>query len=263
MQNWIAGIDYPEWGGEEYLSTLSGGYLCSGESPKNAYWRVANAAAKHLSKVDLDGTLAQQFFNIMWNGWFIPATPILANLGTEKGLPVSCFGSVADDSIDSIWTKAHEIATMSKNGGGTSIYVGNIRERGASIRNGEGGISDGVTSFLPVYEATVNASKQTGVRRGACAAYYDIEKPDAADFVRVASPSSGSLYCPHLQTGLCIGDEFMESLETNIDNRNLYKEAIKMRIQAGYPYMFYRDNANKARESWWNPELTIKASNLC
>lgn len=262
MSKWIKGIDYPEWGDDNYLTTLKGGYLQENESPKDAYTRLAKAAYKHLEALPIEN-LEEKLFEIMWKGWLIPSTPVMANMGTNLGSPISCFGSVVDDSISSIWEKASEIAIMSKIGGGTSIYASNIRPIGSPIREGRGGFSDGVLPFLKVYDTTISAAKQSKVRRGACAVYLDINHKEARDFMNISKATSGENHCHNLQTGFSISDEFMRSLSSNDDNKNLFKDIVKTRVERGYPYMVWTDTANRVKPKWWNTNINIKNSNLC
>ncbi len=263
MSNWIKGIDYPEWAGEDYLNTIKGGYLQENETPKQAYQRVAKAAAKHLIHLPIS-FLEERFFTILWNGWLIPSTPVMANMGSNNGgLPVSCFNSVMDDSMNSIFSKVKEIALMSKYGGGTSLYASNIRPIGSPIRNGKGGKSDGVLPFLKVFDSTIAASKQGETRRGACAIYLDIEHKEIKDFLRINQPVAGELHCHNLQTAVCVSDEFMSSLESNEENRELFKEVIKTRIKRGFPYILWKDTANRNRPQFWNTDKKIISSNLC
>lgn len=261
-KDWIKGIDYPDWAGEDYITTLKGGYLQEDETPKQAYIRLAETAYKHLKNLPILN-IREKIFEIMWKGWLIPSTPVMSNMGTNKGSVISCFGSDIEDSISSIWEKAAEVAMMSKIGGGTSINVSNIRAIGSEIRGGKGGVSSGVLPFLKVFDATVNAAKQSNLRRGACAAYMDINHKEARGFMNINKATSGENHCNHLFTGFNITDFFMKSLEKNPENKSLFKDTIKTRIERGYPYYFFIDTANKKRGKHWNTELSIKNSNLC
>lgn len=261
-KDWIKGIDYPEWAGNDYLNTLKGGYLQENETPKEAYIRLAETAYKHLKLLPILN-LREKLFEIMWKGWLIPSTPVMANMGTDKGAVISCFSSALDDSISSIWEKAAEVAMMSKIGGGTSINVSKIRSIGAPIRDGKGGNSNGVLPFLKVFDATVTASKQSSLRRGSCAAYMDINHKEARGFMNINKPTSGENHCHNLFTGFVIDDKFMKSLATDRDNKTFFKDIIKTRIEKGFPYLTWYDNFNKTVPKWWNTNITIKSSNLC
>ena len=262
MQEWIKGIDYPEWAGQDYLTTISKGYLQGEESPEKGYRRIAKQAASYLVETNIPD-LEEQFFNMFWKGWLIPSTPVMANMGVEYALPIACYNSVTDDSISSMWEKNAEIAMMSKMGGGTSLYANAIRPIGSPIKGGKAGYSEGIMPFMKPYDATIYATKQSKVRRGACAIYVDITHPQSMDFIRIGDEDSGELFCKNLQTGLCITDEFMNSLKDNKTNRETYMKAIRMRIKRGFPFFTYIDTANRNKPFEWNTDITIKSSNLC
>lgn len=261
-KEWIKGVDYPEWGDENYLSTLKGGYLQENESPAQAYRRLAATATKHLEGLPLEN-IEERIYKMLWNGWLIPSTPVMANMGTDVGLPIACFSTYVNDSISDIWDKNAEVAMMSKMGGGTSVNVSSIRPIGSLIKGGKGGRTNGLLPFLKVFDATVSASHQSKTRRGACAAYLDIEHAEVKGFMRIVDSSSGENFCPHLNNGLIISDEFMKSLETNPANKELFKEAIKTRVKKGKPYLFWRDTANSKIPFKWNTDIKIESSNLC
>jgi len=127
--NWVEGKDYPGWMDEISLATISKGYLLPGEDVKKAYRRVSNAAANRLKKPEL----ANKFFKIMWNGWLGLASPVLSNMGTDRGLPISCFGVDTLDSIRGIGLTNAELMKLTASGGGVGISLNRIRERGAGI----------------------------------------------------------------------------------------------------------------------------------
>ena len=166
---WELGVDFPIWGNTEiYVKTISRGYLLEGEKPRDAYWRVAATAAKRLNKPDL----ASKFFDYIWRGWLNLASPVLSNTGTERGLPISCFGIDVGDSIDEIGTKAREMMLLAKHGGGVGIGINMIRPAGAKIKGN--GTSDGVVPFIKIYDSAILATNQGSVR---CLLYTS----DAAD----------------------------------------------------------------------------------
>jgi ribonucleoside-diphosphate reductase alpha chain len=127
---WELGVDFPEWGNTEiYVKTISKGYLLAGEKPKDAYWRVATAVARRLDKPQL----ASKFFDYIWRGWLNLATPVLSNTGTDRGLPISCFGIDVADSIQDIGGKNLEMMLLAKHGGGVGIGMNMIRPAGSKI----------------------------------------------------------------------------------------------------------------------------------
>jgi Ribonucleotide reductase, alpha subunit len=142
-ENWIKGEDYPSWGNTDvYKKTISGGYLYRGESPREAYQRVSKTVAYRLHKPEM----AETFFSYIWNGWLCLASPVLSNTGTDRGLPISCFGIDVADSIQDIGQKNLEMMLLAKHGGGVGIGINQIRPAGAKITGN--GTSDGVVPFL-------------------------------------------------------------------------------------------------------------------
>ena len=170
---WELGVDFPMWANTEvYVKTVSKGYLLVGETPKDAYWRVSTAVAKRLEKPEL----ASKFFDYMWKGWLNLATPVFSNTGTERGLPISCFGIDVADSIHDIGTKNLELMLLAKHGGGVGIGVNQIRPAGSNIS--QNGTSDGVVPFCKIYDSAILATNQGSVRRGAASVNIDIEHDD-------------------------------------------------------------------------------------
>ena len=259
-KNWAVGIDYPEWGNNElYLQTITNGYLFGEETPKQAYTRVSNKAAELLNRPDLK----REFFDVLWKGWLCLSSPVLANFGLKRGLPISCFNSYYSDDMYEINRKNLEIAMMSKNGGGTSANVSAIRHNGAAISSG--GTTDGQIPFLKQLDSTVKASKQFPVRRGACAVYNEITHKDYRDFLMInEGMGDPDRFQMKLSQGAIISDEFMNSLETNQENKKLWIETLMRRVKRGQPYLMFKDNANN--QKWWEGILNIpeiNSSNLC
>ena len=150
---WIKGEDYPAWGNNDvYKKTISGGYLLDDESPREAYMRVAKTVARRLYKPEM----AEAFFEYIWNGWLCLASPVLSNTGTDRGLPISCFGIDVADSIQDIGQKNLEMMLLAKHGGGVGIGINQIRPAGAKITGN--GTSDGVVPFCKIYDSTILAT---------------------------------------------------------------------------------------------------------
>jgi ribonucleoside-diphosphate reductase alpha chain len=144
---WELGVDFPVWANTEiYVKTISKGYLLKGETPKDAYWRVCTNVARRLGKPEM----ASKFFDYIWKGWLNLATPVLSNTGTERGLPISCFGIDVADSIFDIGTKNLELMLLAKHGGGVGVGINQIRSAGTIIKNN--GTSDGVVPFCKIYD---------------------------------------------------------------------------------------------------------------
>lgn len=250
----------PLWLKEEGFKTLSGGYLLPDEKPVDMYSRVAKAAAKNLKRPDLE----EDFFEIIWNNWLCLATPVASNLGTDRGLPISCNSIHIGDSIDSIFTKNHELAILSKNGAGVGIYLGDVRGRGASIKgNGE---SEGIVPWAKVYDTTCLSVSQGSTRRGAGAVYLDINHPDIEEFINIRRTTGDiNRRCLNLHHAVCIDDEFMKKVANGDEKaRHLWGEIVKTRYETGEPYLFFKDNVNNQRpECYVKNNLFIKTSNIC
>jgi ribonucleotide reductase alpha subunit len=168
-ENWEKGEDFPSWGNTDvYKKTISGGYLLQGETPRDAYMRVSLAVARRLYKPEM----AETFFNYIWNGWLCLASPVLSNTGTDRGLPISCFGIDVADSIQDIGQKNLEMMLLAKHGGGVGIGINQIRPAGAKITGN--GTSDGVVPFCKIYDSTILATNQGSVRRGAASVNINI-----------------------------------------------------------------------------------------
>lgn len=251
----------PEWLTEEGLVTLSRGYLQPGENPRQMWERVSRASASALNKPEL----ASKFFDLFWKGWLCGATPVLANMGTDN-LPISCYSNEVMDKTVSIFDGYKEIAMMSKYGGGTGSYWGNIRASGTPIS--KGGKSGGVVPWLKTLEAVVNSTSQGGTRRGAVAAYLPIEHGDVEDFIEIRNPAGDvnrRCLTQSFHHGVTIKDDFMESVVSNNGReRNLFNQLIGARFSFGEPYIMFHDTVNRNKPQMYKDlGLEIKTSNLC
>jgi ribonucleotide reductase alpha subunit len=183
MEKGSKGVDYPEWGDNEvYKKTIGGGYLYNGETPKEAYQRVSKTVAKRLFKPEM----ADVFFEYIWKGWLCLASPVLSNTGTDRGLPISCFGIDVADSIIDIGQKNLEMMLLAKHGGGVGIGINQIRPAGAKITGN--GTSDGVVPFCKIYDSTILATNQGSVRRGAASVNINIDHPDFEEWLEIREP---------------------------------------------------------------------------
>ena len=185
--NWKKGIDYPSWGNNDvYKQTIGGSYLLEGETPREAYKRVADTVARRLYRPEM----AETFFDYIWNGWLCLASPVLSNTGTDRGLPISCFGIDVADSIIDIGQKNLEMMLLAKHGGGVGIGVNQIRPAGAKITGN--GTSDGVVPFCKIYDSTILATNQGSVRRGAASVNINIEHKDFEEWLEIREPKETS-----------------------------------------------------------------------
>lgn len=255
--------DIPEWGNNSlYLTTMLGGYLQNKETPKDAYNRIASTAATYLNKPEL----FSKFFEILWNGWLIPSTPVMSNFGTNRGLPISCFGGYIGDSMYDIYRKNLEMAVLSKHGGGTAYDFSEIRPKGAPIKDGTNGTTDGIIPFMKSFDSTIIASKQGKMRRGAVALYLSANHPEFADFLKIREPKGDiNRQCHNIHMGAKFSNDFMEEVvNKNGSKRELWLEHIKTRVKTGEPYTFFTDNANANLKSTFSTyNLKVRHSQLC
>jgi ribonucleoside-diphosphate reductase alpha chain len=258
---WKKGEDYPAWGDTEvYKKTISGGYLVNGESPKDAYWRVCNAVARRLYKPEL----AEKFFEYIWQGWLCLASPVLSNTGTDRGLPISCFGIDVADSIQDIGAKNLEMMLLAKHGGGVGIGINMIRPAGAKITGN--GTSDGVVPFCKIYDSTILATNQGSVRRGAASVNINIEHDDFLDWIEIREPK-GDVNRQSLNLHQCavVGDKFMRRLEAgDQDARQRWAKLLQKRKATGEPYILFKGNTNKSNpEAYKKNSLKVHMTNIC
>jgi len=258
--NWEAGKDYPAWMDEISLATISKGYLLPGETPKKAYRRVAAAAANRLKKPELEN----KFFKIIWNGWLGLASPVLSNMGTDRGLPISCFGVDTPDSIRGIGLTNAELMKLTSQGGGVGISVSRIRPRGTEITGN--GKSEGVVPWCKIYDSAIIATNQGSVRRGAASVNLDIEHPDIEEFLQIRRPKGDpNRQCLNLHQCVVVGDNFMRKLESrDQDSMALWAEVLKSRMETGEPYIMYKDNVNKNNPiAYMMNNLDVSMTNIC
>ena len=258
---WKKGVDYPSWGDTEvYKKTISGGYLHMGETPKEAYQRVATTVARRLYKPEL----ADTFFDYIWKGWLNLASPVLSNTGTDRGLPISCFGIDVGDSIHDIGGKNLEMMLLAKHGGGVGIGINMIRPAGAKITGN--GTSDGVVPFCKIYDSTILATNQGSVRRGAASVNINIEHDDFEEWLEIREPK-GDVNRQSLNLHQCavVGDKFMRKLEQgDADARNRWSKLLRKRKSTGEPYIMFKGNTNKANpEAYKDNALKVHMTNIC
>jgi ribonucleoside-diphosphate reductase alpha chain len=258
---WERGVDIPEWGCTEvYLKTISKGYLLEGETPKDAYWRVSTTVARRLGKPDL----ASKFFDFIWRGWLCLATPVLSNTGTERGLPISCFGIDVADSILDIGEKNLEMMLLAKHGGGVGIGVNQIRPAGSIIRGN--GTSDGVVPFIKMYDSTILATNQGAVRRGAASVNINIEHDDFWEWLEIREPKGDvNRQCLNIHQCAIVSNKFMRRLEQGDEEaRKRWSALIKKRKQTGEPYIMFKGNVNNANpEAYKKNHLKVFMTNIC
>jgi ribonucleoside-diphosphate reductase alpha chain len=258
---WELDVDFPSWANTEiYVKTISKGYLLPGEKPKDAYWRVATRVAQRLNKPQM----ATKFFDYIWKGWLNLATPVLSNTGTDRGLPISCFGIDVADSIYDIGNKNLELMLLAKHGGGVGIGINQIRPAGAPITGN--GTSDGVVPFAKIYDSTILATNQGSVRRGAASVNLNVDHEDFEEWLEIREPK-GDVNRQSLNLHQCavVGDKFMRKLEQGEpDARRKWGKLLQKRKATGEPYIMYKGNVNKSNPDMYKKNgLKVHMTNIC
>lgn len=250
----------PEYYTEESYKTVGSGYLLPDESPRDMYKRVAKAASSRLNMPEMEPL----FFHLFWEGWLGGASPVLSNLGADRGLPISCFSIHCEDSVSSIFMKNHELAMLSKNGGGVGIYMGDLRGRGELIKGN--GKAEGVIPWAKGFDTTTTIVSQGGVRRGATALYLPVEHLDAEDFINIRRPMGDqNMRAMNINNAINISDDFMNKvINGDTESRRLWTEILRARVETGEPYLLFTDNVNNANpECYKDKGLKVSTSNLC
>jgi ribonucleoside-diphosphate reductase alpha chain len=254
--------------------TLKDRYLYNGETFQEMFGRIALAGADDLAH-------AQRMYDYFSNHWCIPATPVVSNLGTTKGLPISCFLNEVEDSISDIYNLYKENAFLAMEGGGIGSYWGNLRGIGAKVRNG-GGTTSGIIPFLKVMDSSTMAVSQGNQRRGSAAVYLDVHHPEIEEFIEIRRPTGGDANrkALNLHQGVVMTDEFMnavldkesfnlicpktKNVIKTIDARSLFQRILIARIETGEPYLLFIDEVNRRIPEFHKlAELMVKTSNLC
>ena len=258
--NWIKGKNYPEWMNEISLSMISKGYLLPDEDVYGAFKRVSRAASRRLKRKDL----YPFFLEAISKNWLCLASPVLSNLGTERGMPISCFGIDTDDSIEGIALANSELMRLSSQGGGVGIGVSRIRGRGKAISGN--GVSEGVVPWVKIYDSTILATNQGSVRRGAASVNLHINHPDIEEFLMIRRPKGDvNRQCLNMHQCVVIDDEFMNKVEEKDPKAiKLWGEILKTRLETGEPYIMFEDNVNNANpEAYKKNNLQVSMTNIC
>jgi ribonucleoside-diphosphate reductase alpha chain len=245
-----------EWINEESITFLQRGYLSEGEEPLERIRTIADHAENLLG---IEG-FADKFYDYMGKGWYSLSSPVWANFGKKRGLPVSCFGSNIGDNIESILYTQAEVGEMSKMGGGTSGYFGNIRERGAEIT--DNGLAPGSVHFMNLFESVVDNISQGSTRRGRFSPYLPVEHPDIMEFLEIGTEGFPIQDLTHAVT---VTDEFMnEMIAGDEAKRAIWAKVIQRRGEIGYPYIMFHDTMNnKTVDVYKDKGAKIYNSNLC
>lgn len=244
------------WLNQESRIFLSRGYLSENEIAEERIRQIAQTAQKYLNITGF----ADKFISYMSKGFYSLATPVWTNFGKNTGLPISCFGSYIPDSTDKIFEKVGEVGMMSKMGGGTSGYFGDLRPRGASISRG--GKTDGPVRFMELFDKVADVISQGSARRGSFAAYLPVEHSDVLEFLKIRSDGNA---IQNMSIGVTITDEWMKSMiGGDRSKRDIWAKIIQKRYETGYPYITFIDNVNNNNpQVYKDKKLNVKAQNLC
>ncbi len=254
-------------------ATLDDRYLLPGEGYQDLFARVASYYGD-------DAAHAQRLYDYISRLWFMPATPVLSNGGTTRGLPISCFLNEASDSLEGIVDLWNENVWLASKGGGIGSYWGNLRSIGEKV--GQNGKTSGVVPFIRVMDSLTLAISQGSLRRGSAAVYLPISHPEVEEFIEIRRPTGGdpNRKALNLHHGILVSDAFMRAVEAdetwsltspkdgahvrNVSARSLWIRILTARIETGEPYLVFSDHVNNARpEHHKLAGLEVKTSNLC
>jgi ribonucleoside-diphosphate reductase alpha chain len=258
--SWVKGKDFPEWMDEVGVATISKGYLLPDETPKKAYRRVAKSISERINRPDLEN----KFFKYIWNGWIGLASPVLSNTGTDRGLPISCFGIDTPDSVRGIGLTNAELMKLTALGGGVGISTSRIRPRGTTITGN--GKSEGVVPWCKIYDSAIIATNQGSVRRGAASVNLDINHPDIKEFMQIRRPKGDpNRQCLNLHQCVVVDDAFMRRLQDRDSKAmEIWLDILKTRVETGEPYIMFKDNVNKNNPlAYAMNNLDVTMTNIC
>lgn len=244
------------WLNEESKTFLSRGYIPDGMTVQQRYRQIADAAENILKQPGF----SDKFYNYLAKGYYSLSSPIIANFGLKRALPISCFGSYISDDLNSIFDTVSEVAMMNKLGGGTSGYFGAIRARGSEIT--AGGKSNGSFSFLQIFDKVVSVVNQNGIRRGMFAGYMDIDHADIDEWVDIHTEGNP---VQDIYWGVNVTNSFIEKVK-NGDKaaRNLWAKILSVKTATGIPYLHFIDNVNENKaDVYLDKNMKIHASNMC
>ena len=244
------------WLNEDSRAFLDEGYLIEGVTAEERVREIAERAEEIL---DDDG-FADKFYDYMSRGFYSLASPVWSNFGLDRGLPISCFGSYMEDNMESILYTQAEVGEMTKLGGGTSGYFGEIRPRGSLITNN--GKSNGSYSFTELFDTIINVVSQGETRRGQFAGYIDVEHDDLDEWLNIKTEGDP---VQDIYYGVIIGDDWFRAMvDGDEEKRETWAEIIEARINIGVPYIIFRDNMNEGKPQVYKDKgYEINASNLC
>lgn len=251
------------WITDETREFLAGGYLSPGETPESRLEDIANTSSDIFLEMGATHLQAELFrhelLHSLRNNHFSLSSPIWSNFGKARGLPISCFGSHVDDTLDSILQTSHEIGMMSKFGGGTAAFFGDVRGRGAPIT--DNGYSEGAVHFMRLYDTVQQVSRQGQTRRGATAVYLPVDHPDIMEFLDIRDDGNP---IQQLSPAVTVPEGWMQSmLNGDKDKRRVWARVLERRSESGMPYIFFDDNANDKTSPYFDSKYKVRHSQLC
>lgn len=242
------------WLTENSRLFLSRGYLSEGQEPEERLREISDTAERILG---IEG-FSDKFYGYLSKGYYSLSTPVWTNFGNSRGLPISCFGSHLSDNMGNILHTAGEVGMMSKYGGGTSGYFGDLRERGAEITNN--GTSSGAVHFMKLFEQVTDTVSQGSSRRGRFSPYLPIDHPDIEEFLEIGKEGNEIQNMNHAVT---VSDSWMiQMIGGDADKRAIWAKVLQSRVEMGYPYIFFTDTVNRNKPEWYK-DTPINHSNLC
>jgi ribonucleoside-diphosphate reductase alpha chain len=245
-----------EWLNENSEKFLERGYLIKGVTAQERVKQIADRAEEILG---LEG-YSDKFYDYMGKGYYSLSSPVWSNFGTNKGLPISCYGSNIADYMGDILRAQSEVGMMSKLGGGTAGYFGNLRPRGSEITNN--GTSSGAVHFMKLFESVIDTVSQGSSRRGRFSPYLPIDHPDIEEFLDIGTEGNPIQELTHAVT---VSDEWMQAMvDGDKEKRRIWAKLIQKRVEMGYPYILFSDTVNRDTvDVYKDKDLKINHSQLC
>lgn len=259
--HWRLGVDYPTWGDNEIYFSMIKDYLLDGETPVDAYNRVCKSVSKEQNKPEFE----KIYFDLIWDNILGLSSPVLSNSGTDRGLPIACFGVDVQDDTEDIGAKYDEIIQLAKGGGGIGINFDSLRHMGAPIKNN--GTSDGTRPFIKIADVIITHIKQGKTRAGAGSANQNVRHKDFFPSFLDMCDTVGDvdMQIRKLKQTAVIDDEFMLEVEKlNTEETAQFMAVVRKRIETGMPFILYKGNANKANPPMYKyHDLSVKMTNIC
>jgi len=245
------------WYTPESERALRSKYFLPGETIQTACMRLARRAAEIYPSIP---EFESKIYEMMAKGWIAPASPVWANFGTDRGLPISCFSSYVPDTMEGILDSVKEVGMLTRMGGGTAGYFGDVRPKNSPISSG--GTTNGPVSFMQLFDTTMRVVSQSNVRRGSFAAYLPIEHPDILDFLLIKEKGNS---IQDLSFAVTVTDNWLqEMIDGDKDKQKVWAKVLQSRKEKGMPYIIFIDTVNRnSPDVYRDKGLRITHSNLC